>query len=215
MAIGGQLDTVCQTALNVLKKRRRTPGIPPSNHPTNHELCLGFDGRERPNIGADLRIELFRRDVLLFAADVAPDFIHLSALSRNVADNSVLIFGARLSNFGQQAEDRSFCNARHADGGANRTTFNQRRYHRDLFVQAQLVHELSILDRFSIARKIGRLGQPFSRFGCDCFSLSFGPPRLCRIGSYLTPTFIRHRHQAALTADLAPLPAHLDRKSVV
>ena len=207
VAIGSQLDTVCQTALNILKKRRRTPGIPPSNHPTNHEFRLSFNRRERPNIAADLRIKLPRRDVLLFAANVTLNFIHLNTLGRHVADNPVLVISTSLSDFGKQPEDGSFCNARHANGRANGATFNQRRYHRDPSVYAQLVHESSIPYRFSITRDIGRLGGLFSRFGWNCLGLRFRPASLRRVGCYLTPALIRHGHQATLTADLATLAA--------
>ena len=207
VTIGSQLDTVCQTALNILKKRRRTPGIPPSNHPTNHEFRLSFNRRERPNIAADLRIKLPRRDVLLFAANVTLNFIHLNTLGRHVADNPVLVISTSLSDFGEQSEDSSFRNARHADGRANGATFNQRRYHRDPSVYAQLVHESSIPYRFSITRDIGRLGGLFSRFGWNCLGLRFRPASLRRVGCYLTPALIRHGHQATLTADLATLAA--------
>ena len=52
VSIRSQLDTVCQPALNILKKLRRTPGVPPSNHRRNHELGLRFDCGERPNVSA-------------------------------------------------------------------------------------------------------------------------------------------------------------------
>ena len=80
VAIRGQLDSIRQAAFNVLKECGRTPGIPPSDHPRNHELGLRFNRSERPNVSASPSFRLGSGDVLFLAPDKRPDFINLNAL---------------------------------------------------------------------------------------------------------------------------------------
>src|ERR1035441_4218450 len=88
VAVRGQLDSVRQTAFNIPKKLRRTPGVPPSYHPGDYELALGLNGRERPNVTTDTGFHLFRRDVLLLASDKRPDFIDLNPLGRRSEEHT-------------------------------------------------------------------------------------------------------------------------------
>ena len=107
VAVRGQLDSIQQAAFNIPKKLRRTPGVPPSDHPTDNELGLCFNGDECPNVPADPGLHLFDGNVLLLAADEGPDFIDLYTLSVNIADNAVLVFGAGVPDTSQQAKNRA------------------------------------------------------------------------------------------------------------
>jgi hypothetical protein len=95
VAIRGQLDTIRQAARDILKEVRRTPGVPPSYQPANHEFGIGFDGYERPHVATDAGFQFLYRYLLLLAANETPYFIDLNALSRNVADIAVLIGGRK------------------------------------------------------------------------------------------------------------------------
>jgi hypothetical protein len=85
VAVSSQLHAIRQPACNVLKELRRTPGVPPSNHPRDNELALRFKRRKRSNVAADTSFQL--GFVLLLAPDKRPDLIDLHPLGRNVADN--------------------------------------------------------------------------------------------------------------------------------
>src|ERR1035437_1746785 len=86
VAVRGQLDSIGQTAFNVLKELRRTPGIPPSDHPGNNQLGLSLNRGKRPNVTADPGLQFLLRNVLLLAADERPYLIDLDALGCDVAD---------------------------------------------------------------------------------------------------------------------------------
>ena len=88
VAVRGQLDSVRQPALNVQKKLRRTPGVPPSCHPGDNQFALRFNRRERPNVTADTGFHFGFCDVLLLATDKRPDLINLNPLRRDVADRA-------------------------------------------------------------------------------------------------------------------------------
>src|ERR1035438_2153933 len=139
MAIRGQLDSIRQTAFNVLKERRRTPGIPPSNHPRNYELGLRFNRGERPNVSARPCFRLGSGDILLLAPNKRPYFIDLNALGGNVADNAVLVFSTGRANTHQEPKDSAFGDSRHANGGPNGATFDKRRDDRYFLRRADYV----------------------------------------------------------------------------
>src|SRR5205085_1712534 len=105
VAIGADLHAIRQAAFNVLKESGSTPRVSPASHPRDSQLALSFDSDERPDIAAVLFLQHFRRNILLFRSDVAPDFVNLNSLSLNVADRGILIGRASLADFGQQTQD--------------------------------------------------------------------------------------------------------------
>ena len=96
--IRSQLHPIRQTALNVPKELRRTPGVPPTCHPRQDKLALSFNRGERPNIATDPSFHLGDGHVLLFAPDKRPDLIDLDPLGRHVADHAVMVLGASRAN---------------------------------------------------------------------------------------------------------------------
>jgi hypothetical protein len=104
MAVRGQLDAIRQVARNILKEIRCSPGVPPSYQPRDYQLRLRFDGHKRPDIATDTGFHLFDGHLLLLAANEAPNFVALNALSGNVLDNAVLIVGAGFPDFRQQPQ---------------------------------------------------------------------------------------------------------------
>ena len=68
VAIRGQLDSIRQAAFHVPKELCRTPGVPPSNKPTDNQLGLRFNRGERPNVPADSGFHFLGRNVLFLAA---------------------------------------------------------------------------------------------------------------------------------------------------
>src|ERR1035437_5069288 len=204
VAIRGHLDSIRQAAFNILKELRRTPGIPPSYHPRNHELGLRFNCGERPNVTADPGVHLGSGDVLLFASDKRPDFIDLDALGGNVANNTILVFSTGRADANQEAKDSAFRDSGHANGGANGATFDQGRDHRYFLRRADYVcHNPSIRKRFRIVKRKAEKHRILSR------CLYFCPPRLGGFSRASFALFIGHSLKAALTADLAALGPHL------
>ena len=174
MAVRGQLDAIPEPAGNILKEFQRTPGIPPSDEPSNHQLGIGINRRERPNVSAHALFNLLLGDVLFFAADETPDLIHLHALGGDIANHTVLVFDAGLANAGQQAKNSPFRHAGHADGDPDRASLNKRRNHRYLLRRADYIcHDLTIRQRFRIRkRKVaeGSFLGAFLGFSPLCFS---------------------------------------------
>lgn len=204
VAVRGQLDSIRQAALNILKKLRRTPGVPPSDHPGHYQFGLSFDCGERPNVTAGAGFQFGSGDVLLFASDKRPDFINLNTLCGNVADNTVLVVSTGRADANQETKDSAFRDSSHADGGANRAAFHQRRDDRDLLCRADYVcHNQSIRQRFRIVKRKAEKYRILSRF------LYFCPPRLGGFSRASFALFIGHSLKAALTADLAALGPHL------
>jgi hypothetical protein len=206
VAVRGQLDSVRQTAFNVPKKLRRTPGVPPSCHPGDYELALGLNGRERPNVATDAGFHFGFRDVLLLATDKRPDLIDLNPLRRDVADHAVMVMvlGAGRANSHQQAKDSALRYAGKANRRANRTAFDQRRYHRDPLFHADYVcHNPSIRQRFSIVKRTAKIDRVSGGF------LYFGPSRLSGLPSATAALFVGHGFKAALAADAAALRSHV------
>jgi hypothetical protein len=170
---------------------------------------LGFYGREGPHVTADSCSGHFLCDILLLRSDKRPDLINLNTLSRNIANGCIVELFASRTDFSQEAENGSFCNASHADRGPNGASFDQRRDHRDFFVHTQLVHALIIRKRFRIVTsevevsKEKSLGS-FAFFHGSVFIPSGSDRRLGR----RFPFFGTHSHKTALAADLAAASAH-------
>ena len=202
--VRGQLDSIRQTAFNVLKERSRTPGIPSSYHPRNHELGLSFNRGKCPNVSASPRFHLFGGDVLFFAADKRPDLIDLNAFRGNVADNAVLVISTSRADADQEPKDSAFRHARQSDGGANRAAFNKRRYHRRFLFRADYVcHNQSIRQRFRIVKRKTKT----DRFLCRVFH--FCPSRFSGFSGTSFALFVGHGLKATLPADLPALGPHL------
>jgi hypothetical protein len=84
VAIGRQLDTVCQSAFNVLKEGGSTPAVSPCRHPTDNQLALRFNCGEGPDVARKSRCIDFGRHLFLLAVAKAPDFVDLHALGGDV-----------------------------------------------------------------------------------------------------------------------------------
>ena len=204
MAIRGQLDSVRQAAFNVPKELRRTPGIPPSYQPRNDQLGLRFNRRERPNVAAYSGFQLLFRNVLLLAADETPDFVNLDPLRGNVAYNAVLIVGTGRADAHQQAKNRAFRHARHADCRPNGAAFDQCRDDRYFLRRVDYVcHNQSIRQRFRMVKRKAKKDRSLSGF------LRFRPTRFGSFPRASSALFVGHGFKAALAADLPSLGPHL------
>jgi hypothetical protein len=204
MAVRGQLDAIRQTRRNVLKELCRTPGIPPANHPTDNELGLSLNRRERPNISADPLLHLFRRDLPLLATHKTPDLIDLNALRGNVADNGVLVLRASLAETHQQTKDSALRYAGHADGRTDGASFDQRRNDRYLLLRADYVcHNPIVRQRFRIVNRKTKKDAVLGGF------LRFGPPRFRGLPSAPASLFVGHGFKPTLAADAPTLSAHV------
>src|ERR1039457_2025426 len=204
VAVRGQLNPIRQAAFHVPKKLRRTPGIPPSYQPGNHQLGLRLNCGERPYIPTDSGFHFLGCDVLFLAADERPNLIDLNTLGGNVADNAVLVLGTRIANADQQTENSAFRHTSHANGGTNGAAFDQRRDHRDLLFRADYVcHDPSIRQRFRIVKRKAIKDRSLSGF------LHFSPPRFSGFSSASAALLIGHGFQAAFSANLAALGPHL------
>lgn len=207
VAIGSQLDAVCEPAFNVPKEFRCTPGVPRSYEPTDNQLGLSINRSEGPYVTADsVTFDLLDCHVLVFATNEGPDFVNLDAACFDVADRNVLVVGARLANFLQQAENGAFGNASHAGSRANGATLNQCRDDRDPLVHAQLVHTNSMHYRFSISKWNRRFCWLFYGFLC-CFLRA--PSLLGRCLRDLRAALLGHSLKAALPADPSAFAPHL------
>jgi hypothetical protein len=124
VAVCRKLHAVRQAPGNILKELGSKPRISPSNHPTDNQLRLRFDGNKRPSVASDPLSGDLRRHVLLLTANKTPDLVNLNPLGGNVSQGDVEVFGARRADRLQQAKYGAFGNARHANGGANRAPFD-------------------------------------------------------------------------------------------
>lgn len=204
VAVRGQLNSIRQTAFYVLKELCRTPGVPPSDQPGNHQLGLCLNRGESPNISADSGIHFLGGYVLFFATDERPYFIDLNTLGGNVADNAVLVLGTRIADANQQPKDGALRYARHANRRAYRASFNKCRYDRYFLRRADYVcHNSSVRQRFRIVKRKAKKDQLLSGF------LHFSPARFSGLSSAPAPLFVGHRLKAAFAADLAALGSHL------
>jgi hypothetical protein len=68
------------------------------------------------------------RNVFVFRADKRPNFVGLNPLAGKIHQGFVQELRAGRTDFNQQFRNRILRRARHADGGADRITFNQGRY---------------------------------------------------------------------------------------
>ncbi|SRR5258708_6900980 len=209
VAVRGQLDSVLEPASNVLKELGSTPGVPPSNEPTQHQLGIGVNRGERPDITGDSFLGNLRRYVLLFGVAERPDFVDLNPLGGNVADNIALVLRTGRTHANQQAKDSALRYAGHADGRTNRASFDQRRNDRYLLLRADYVcHDSIVRQRFRIVkRKVAEreiLGA-FLHFSPSCFSgLPGASPSL----------FVGHRFKPSLAADPTTLRSHVAHDSL-
>jgi hypothetical protein len=204
MAVRGQLDSVRQSAFNIPKKLRCTPGIPQSNHPGNNQFGLCFNRGERPNVAANPSVHLLCGHVLLLAANEAPNLIDLNPLSGNVTDNAVLVFGAGVTDANQQAKNRSFRYARHTGCRASRASLDQRRDNRYFLRHAHYVcHGSRIRKRFRIVNRKVMNGPVSDR------CVNFRPSHFGGLPGAPRTLFIGHGFEPTLTPDLAALGPHL------
>lgn len=150
--VGSQLHTIGKSRFNVPKEIRRKPGVPCSCKPANRQLRIRIQSDKRSDIASVPAVrQVVLPNVLLPRSDETPNLIDLNPLRVHVADNAVLVFGARIANARQQAKDSAFRHARHSGRGANGTTLDERGDNRDPLRHAdEVCNDLSIRQRFRI-----------------------------------------------------------------
>jgi hypothetical protein len=203
VAVRGQLDSIRQPASYILKELRRTPSIPPSHKPANHQLGIGVNRSERPDVASTVLFGDFWRDVLLLGIAERPDFINLDPLRRNVADGRILVFCASIPDTDKQAKNCTFRYASHARRRPNGTAFDQRCDNRYFLRHAYLVHISSIRYRFRIRKR------KVAERGVLCGFLCFCPSGFCGFSSASTALLVSHSYKSALAADLSALAPHV------
>jgi hypothetical protein len=198
-----QLDSVRQPACNILKKIRRTPRVPPTYEPTNHQVGIGVNRRERPNITRvasafpNLRSHIFGLGIA-----ETPNLIDLDALRGDIAKRAVLILSARRTDLFEQPENCALRHARHARGRTNRAAFDKGRNDRCFLRDAEYVcHDLIIPYRSGMSR--AKRNQAQLLFRC------FLPPSFlgCEL-PHLTTLFWREKFHAMFAACFTALSAH-------
>jgi len=83
------------------------------------------NGRPSPSVASTIRGRLGGGNVLRLAVREGPDFIHLDALARQVAQMLVLIGRASRAEIDQQLGDRVLGRAGDAHRGADRVAFHE------------------------------------------------------------------------------------------
>jgi hypothetical protein len=95
---------------------------------------------------------IFRGDILLFAANEAPNFVTLNPFAIQIAENLVLIRRAGRAKFNQQLLNRSAMRSGHARRCPERIALNQTGNYAYLFFFAQFIHGFIMLDSSSIVK---------------------------------------------------------------
>lgn len=111
-----------------------------SHKPARNQFGIGAERRPRPNISKAKPSPQVFGNVLFFGVAKRPNLIALNPFARQIAERLVLILGASAAQIGDEFDHGIFCNARHADGRANRIALDQSREHLNLAVYRECVH---------------------------------------------------------------------------
>ena len=104
MAVRCELNAARQTVFQIGQKVICASRVTLADEPARHEFGIGVERNPRPNIARALRFH-FRRAVLFFRLNKAPDFIALHALAFHVADRAIVELGACDAGIAEQLVD--------------------------------------------------------------------------------------------------------------
>lgn len=138
--ISSHLNSVRETACEILNELSRATGITLAEEPRTNKLAVRVNGDPGPNIADTKFVAAFSGNVLCLGSDELPDFIALNAFGFQVDQVSVKVVGASGPKFQQELRNGVLGSTRNADGGANRAPFHQCPNNLCSFVDAQLVH---------------------------------------------------------------------------
>lgn len=122
--VSGKLNAIREAGGQIVHKVLRVPRIAVANSPAGNQLSIGANCRPRPDVAVAKLAAQFFGNILFLRVAERPDFVALNFCARKIAESLVLIFGACLPDPSKQFRYGVLCNARHADGGANRISLN-------------------------------------------------------------------------------------------
>jgi hypothetical protein len=126
VAVLGDLSPVTQAASQIVNKVPCDVGFAVSKSPARNQLGMGIDGTPKPDV-ARIGVILgnFFRAVLFFAVNPGPNLVKLQTAASEIPEHIILVVGAHVANFYEQAHRGFLRDAGHSDGGPDRASFDQ------------------------------------------------------------------------------------------
>ena len=129
IAVRGQLDSVRHACGEIVNEHLGSGIVAIADRDGANEFGIRVHRHPGPYIASAGDAVLDRGcEISLLRADEGPDFVALDALTRQVYQRVVEVVRAYVAKINKQFRDCVFRCARHANGSANRATFNQAGY---------------------------------------------------------------------------------------
>ena len=156
MAVRRKLYAARKPRRQILNEFPRRNRMASTYKPGANQLGIRVHRDPGPHVASVTTLARRRRDVLLFGRDERPNFITLDALTRQIHESFVEVFGTSCAEFYEQLGNRVLGDPSHADRCTDRIAFNKSRDHLRPFLIGQLVH-ISIMQPLKHRVKIKML----------------------------------------------------------
>jgi hypothetical protein len=128
VAVSSQLDSIGQSARNLIKKCFGRFGVAIPNQPTQDQLAIGVDCYERPSVTSETARGNRGRDVLVLCSHEGPKLVDLNAFGLQVYQRAVQVVRASRAKLQRELLNRVLGAPGHAGRGAYRIALNQGGY---------------------------------------------------------------------------------------
>jgi len=166
------LHAVHKTIRKVLDERMTGTRIAPADSPVDDQFGISIHRNPCPAIAMAFA-PVLRLDVLVLAADEAPNLVKLDMLSREIADDLIVKVLRERSGIGQQSKDGDLVRAEETARCVDRIAFHEGRKDLSTLFGGQLVHARYCSNSYPTVN--GEIVLDYNSFYCYSYNMPRPP----------------------------------------